>query len=512
MKSPITTASALALAGIGFSTAQAQAQAQKKPNVLFIMTDQQSYNMVSALNRTPYFSTPNIDRLVRSGYTFANCAAAHPVSVPSRFALLTGESPAEYGIRINASPASHEKEIMGLITQRAMGVLFKKAGYETYYGGKVHLPFANGKSGKESLTSPPTEYGFDHVYTLDEREILARKSAAFFSEYKSDKPFLLFVSFINPHDICRVLNYCLSNKKATDYPGVESIETLDPLRDVMRSKGDAYYQTDRGVDLPFNYAATDRHPLNPTRYQSKYSDTDWRKYRWTYERLVELVDAEIGKVLNGLDKSKYRDNTIVIFTSDHGDMSGAHHMSGKNIFYEECLKIPFIFKGPGIRKGVIDTSSPVCNGWDALPTMLDLAGIPVPPELKGISLRETLTKGTPVAQKRKYIHSETDNGFCIIEDGRYQYSRHEWTPKFGLDGDPEVLFDLQKDPGQLHNLTGDTDYAAKLVELRTALDHQMSIRGLSFKKGPTAAQLKAAGEQAANKKGGRHREKLEEDE
>ena len=114
----------------------------KSPNFLYIMTDQQSYYMISAVSAAlkndnyanlPYLHTPNLDRLVRSGYTFSNCYAAHPVSGPSRFSLLTASSPTYYGMSGNYTPGGEKGEMMyDMIQERSMGVLFKKAGYNTY--------------------------------------------------------------------------------------------------------------------------------------------------------------------------------------------------------------------------------------------------------------------------------------------------------------------------------------------------------------------------------------------
>ena len=201
-----------------------------------------------------------------------------------------------------------------------------------------------------------------------------------------------------------------------------------------------------------------------------------RVHMWFYYRLMEQVDKEIGKVLDALENSPYKDNTLIVFTSDHGEMACSHGLTGKNHPYQECQKVPLIFVGKNIPEGVVDCTNTVCNGWDMLPTMLDLSGIDVPEELNGLSLKKVITDGKKL--DRKYLYFETVNSYGVIEDGRYKYT------KFGLAGDnengTEALFDLSEDPGELHNLIFDPDCGQKAGELRAELERQMERYGTSY--------------------------------
>jgi choline-sulfatase len=456
------------------------------------MTDQQSYYMISAITNAldpaspyannNYFKTPNLDRLVKSGYTFSNCYAANPVSGPSRYALLTGESPNAVGMTGNFSPGGENGEkIMSIITTRAMGTLFKNAGYQTCYGGKVHLAWADGRSGKGSINDAPFKYGFDNYMTEDDRAILAQKGAEFITTYKDKDPFLLFLSFMNPHDIC-MTQLLFNNKKVEEFEGLEGLEWRSRINQIAWSE--VYYKMDHKkfegeelAKLPANSAPTDKFPLALGGRTVKFDDEYRMKvHLWFYYRLVEQVDAEIGQVLDALENSPHRDNTIIVFTSDHGEMAGSHGLTGKNFPYEECQKVPMIFAGKGVKKGVIDNTTPVCNGWDLLPTMLDIAGLEIPKELHGMSLYKQITTGKSI--KRKYLYYETVNSYGVLENGRYKYTRLMPSRKI-TDGN-EALFDLEKDPGELHNLVFDKSYTAKLSKLRTALAAEMKFRGTSF--------------------------------
>ena len=178
----------LALSLVGSSTIYAQT----KPNVLVIMTDQQSYNMMSCMG-DKWLSTPNMDKIASMGYRFEKTYCVNPVCMPSRYSLLTGHYASEVGIKDNTYAFDAEK-VKTTIASGALGILFQKAGYETLYSGKVHLYGAN----------KLTDYGFklDGYDPYDGPAICAEKFLPEYAKAKQTKPFLLFLSFMNPHDIC----------------------------------------------------------------------------------------------------------------------------------------------------------------------------------------------------------------------------------------------------------------------------------------------------------------------
>ncbi|MGM9748790.1 MAG: sulfatase [Candidatus Cryptobacteroides sp.] len=475
--------SKLTLGGMALA-APIAANAQEHPNIVYIMTDQQSYYMISALSQqlkngdpyasNPYVSTPNLDRLVRSGYSFADCYSAHPVSGPSRFALLTASSPNHYGMTGNFTPGGERGQQMKQdISERAMGTLFRNAGYQTFYAGKVHLPWANGNSGKGSIYEAPYYYGFDKYLTDDDREELAEVGSRFFSEYKGSDPFLLFISFMNPHDIC-MTQVLFNNKQLSDFKTdeIDRRARVNQInwRTTFREMDPKLFDSDTLAALPANLAPTDVFPYYKPKRQFEMDEHNMRVHIWFYYKLMEQVDQQIGSILDALDKSPYKDNTIIVFTSDHGEMACSHELTGKNYPYQECQKVPLIFAGKNIPQGYVDTSNTVCNGWDMLPTMLDLAGIDIPKEFNGISLKNTILDGKKV--NRKYLYFETVNSYGVIDSGHYKFIRFGGiTPSEGTDN--EVLFDLEKDPGELHNMIADPAYKGKVKELRKALDKKM---------------------------------------
>ena len=468
MKIHIVTSAALALSAAGQLHAAAPVGA-KNPNVLLLITDQQSWEMVHAVSGNPWVKTPNIDRLVKNGYAFANAFCANAISMPSRWAMFTGESTAAFDMQDNAAPTSKKNEIIEAARTRSMGTLYKKAGYDTYYIGKLHLAWCDGMSSNKN----PFNYNFTYLEP-DERMKGARAGANFFESRKGKKPFLLCVSLINPHDIgvdklvITEGGNPTNDKQAKTDAGINGLSYLPKIE----ALGDDFFLSDRSDPFPANFARTDKHPLDPVfdKFYGGYTDLEWRKYIWFYHRLVEQVDGEIGVVLDALEKSPYKDNTLIIFTSDHGDMGGSHHLAKKNIMYHECERIPLIFSGPGVVGG-IDRTTPVCNGWDLVPTMCSIAGIEIPKELRGLSLWPQVTGGAPV--HRDYLYLEASNGFEIMQDNRWVYLFYE------TKGYPEVLYDLQNDPGQLYNIVARPENKAKLEELRAILKNEIASRGLT---------------------------------
>jgi choline-sulfatase len=189
-----------------------------------------------------------------------------------------------------------------------------------------------------------------------------------------------------------------------------------------------------------------------------------------YHRLTESVDFQIGRVLSALKNAGLEENTLIVFTSDHGDMNGSHGLILKNVLFEEAQRVPLIFAGKGIKRNFADHATLVCNGLDFIPTICDLTGIEVPKGLPGISLKSFLTGEGPKPE-RKYIVTEDYNGFQIT-DGRYKFTIFE------LPGNPEILTDLQANPGETINYSGDPAYNKMKTQLKKELMANLSKRGL----------------------------------
>jgi len=435
--------------------------AQSKPNVLYIMTDQQSYNMMSCMGNK-WLSTPNIDKIAKMGTRFEHTYCANPVSQPSRFSLLTGHYASEVGVKQN-SPAYNKDAVRAIVSKDALGNLFTKAGYVCVYSGKTHL----------YGTRDVSEYGFK-LNSLDPYEgpaIYAEKFLAEKSNQKNGKPFFMFLSFMNPHDICP--ENWLTKNKSGKYSNEGASDEPARLLEIKKTMKESDYKS----QIPPR--ALNRAPINGedpemvamSSQSREWSDTRFDLYNWMYHRLTESVDTQIGRVLTALEKSGQLENTIIVFTSDHGEMNGAHGLVTKNVLFEECQRVPFIIAGKGIKSNYLDKTTLVCNGLDFIPTICDLSNVACSKDLPGISLKPYLT-GEGTKPNRKYIITEDFNGFQI-NDGRYKLSKYE------LPGNPIILTDIQTNPGETINYANDPAYSPIRQLLEKELMSNLSKRGLT---------------------------------
>lgn len=437
------------------------ARSSGRPNVLLIITDQQHAGMMSCADNA-WLKTPAMDALAARGVRFERAYCGNPVCVPSRFSMMTGVLPSRIGMDRNGPPAFPVTEE---ILQHSLGHVFREAGYAPVYGGKVHLPGTKGKG--------IAAYGFD-VLTGDERDELARKCGVFFRQ-NHDKPFLLVASFINPHDICYMAidAFTQANSRPLMYPKSErERECLaEALRLPTGVSREAFF-ANVCPPLPDNFEIPPREPaaVRDTDWrgfrpyvQEHWSEEDWRLHRWAYARLTERVDAQIGQVLSSLRESGLDKNTVVVFTSDHGDMDAAHRLEHKSMPYEEAARVPLIISPPGAsEQGHVDKTHLVSTGLDLIPTLCDFAGIEIPPPLAGRSVKPLVNAANETHRWRDHLVVENERSRVLIS-ARHKYAVYD-------QGEPrEMLIDLKADPGEMNNLATDSQHAKILAQHRAFL-------------------------------------------
>jgi choline-sulfatase len=445
-----------------------------KPNILLIITDQQHAGMLSCAGNA-YVQTPNLDSLARTGVRFERAYCGNPVCVPSRFCMLSGTMPSRIGMETNGEIGN---EIPQEILDDAMGAVFRRAGYQTVYGGKTHLPGGL----KKRLIE---RYGFESL-TADQRAELAERCAAFLRE-KHERPFLLVASFINPHDICYMAIRAWQTsgtvgKGAKVTPlSPPAIECLDAA--LQRPPGVSEEQFFRDVcpPLPANYGIPDGElsvfgdKLGGFRgyVRQHWTERDWRLHRWAYARLTERVDGEIGKVLAALRESGLEKSTLVLFTSDHGDMDSAHRFEHKSLLYEEAVRVPLIVSWKGVTQGgLVDRDHLVSTGLDLTPTLCDFAGVPVPASLKGRSVK-SLAKGQPAEPWRGHLVVENHQARLVLAE--------RWKYMVGASGPVrEMVTDLTRDPGEMKNLASEPAYRGRLETGRRLLKEWYASHGLTL--------------------------------
>ena len=455
-----TAGGAVGLALDRCASATERRAGNSRPNILFIMTDQQHAGMMSCVGNK-WLRTPAMDRLAASGIRFERAYACNPVCVPNRFSLQTGLMPSAIGMSHNGD--SHEAAVTDGMVRQSLGRLFKKAGYETVYGGKVHLP--RKMKGIQNL-------GYRNL-TGNSRQGLADACAEFI-EGEHKRPFFLFASFINPHDIC----YMAINdfNRAQDRPPSGNIDsrTCEAVLDIARKSDDIDSFVEKNCPaLPENHEVPESEPqciaqkyteARPFRayVRRNWTESQWRLHRWAYCRLTEMVDTEIGTVLDALRDASLEESTLVVFTSDHGDMDSAHRLEHKSVLYEEAVRVPFVMSYKRvIPRGKVHDGHLVSNGLDLLPTLCDYAGIRAPGGLHGESLRVLAEGGTP-DNWRDFVVCESQNGRSLRTD-RYKYVLYD-------SGEGrEQLIDVKNDPGEMNNLAGRADYENVLNKHRKLL-------------------------------------------
>ncbi len=443
------------------STFQALEKARVRPNILLIITDQQAADMMSCAGNR-WLKTPNMDRLAAEGVRFERAYCANPVCIPSRFSLFSGVMPSVIGMDDNAD---EKNPVAPEILSRAMGSVFQAAGYQTVYAGKVHLPGQPGVQGNVKA------YGFQDWLAPGDAEGRAPtvQACASFLRTRHEKPFLLVASLINPHDICY--------QPLREW--VQSLPPLDKRSKLISPKAlvdlDAALQLPAGVSeqdffsqvcppLPANHAIPEREltAFGATKRggyldwaRQHYTARQWQLYRWAYARLTEKVDAEIGQLLEALRGAGLEENTVVLFTSDHGEQAGAHRAVTKGYLYEESTRIPFIVRWPGVvQAGRVDAEHFISSGLDLIPTLCDCAGVPVPSALKGRSVRP-LAEGRAVADWRSFLVVENRRSL-LVHTGQWKYMvGHADSAEPPAPVVREMLIHLGKDAGELTNLAGD---------------------------------------------------------
>lgn len=404
------------------------AQQAKRPNVLLIMTDQQTAAAMSSAGNQD-LHTPAMDKLAANGVRFTRAYCAQPLCTPSRTAIFSGKMPFETGFTGNAE----EKDGQWPDSVRMMGEIFRDGGYKTGYVGKWHLPLSSANIAR---------HGFDYIKNTsfgDYNDAATPSFCANFIKLNKDRPFLLVASFLNPHDICEWAR-------------------ADPLKmDLLQDAPDTSLcpQLPANWDIPANEPAIvrEQQKVSFRTYPTvNWTNAQWRKYRWAYNRLVEKVDNYIGMVLASLEKYGVADNTIIIFTSDHGDGYAAHKWNQKQILYEEAANVPFIISRLHQGKPRTDDML-ICNGTDIIPTICGFTGVAAPAGLKGVDLSKRIVNNTVVLRDTLVIETDfADNDVLLGISGRAVISGNYKYIFYSKGTIKEQLFDLSKDPGEMNNL------------------------------------------------------------
>ena len=448
----------LLLALVAASLSLSAPALDRRPNIVFIITDQQFADAMSCRMGTQFIQTPTMDRLAQTGTLFTRAYSSNPLCMPWRASVFTGRYPHETRVTQNTLPEGgvDPKEFVSL------GNYFRDDGYDAAYSGKWHLCF----NVKETNT-----HGFEMVTGKDPggHDAGVTDGAVKFLSRPHEKPFLLVASYLNPHNICEWARRLAGREQGLNCGEIGEPPPLDQLPPLPANLAPPKNEPD-GMTLmrPAYQVESGPFPVG------KFTQEDWRTHRWGYYRMIEKADAEIGKLLAALRKADLEDNTLIVFTSDHGECAGAHGFNQKTVLYDESARVPLILAFKGRTSGAT-TDRLVNTGVDLLPTMLEFAGLQVPKRLPGRSLMP-LVLGKPVIGWRDHLVVENDmsqagelDGLTPRMEGRMVRTERFKYCLYSRGQQRESLVDMQADPGEMTNLAADPDYRAVLLQHRELL-------------------------------------------
>lgn len=398
---------------------------QEPYNIFLVCTDQQFAGAMSCAG-TEYVETPAMDRLAERGVRFPETYCGNPLCSPSRACLFSGEPSHVHGVQHN------REEFADHVHDRTLGHLLSAEGYDCAYGGEWHVP-------THDITP---DHGFERICGYND-DRLPGAVKEYLCRDRED-PFCLVASFDNPHNICE---WARDQTLPWGNVNVPPVEECPPL--------------------PANFSVPPFEPKSLEEWRgldmAGATPEEWRQYRYVYFRLVERVDEALGDVLDTFDDEGLWEDTVVVFTADHGDMHGAHELQQKQIAYEESVRVPLLIAGPDTASGTTDDRL-VSNGYDILPTLCDYAGVDPPAEARGYSLRAP-ARGDAPDEWRDYLVTQGTHiiPFRMVRTPRYKYAVYE-------KGRPrEQLFDMDRDRGEMVNLAVDAAHEDVLEEHRERL-------------------------------------------
>jgi arylsulfatase A-like enzyme len=450
MKNPLIAllAGLLLLIASCNSSHQKNAEYSSKPNILFIMTDQHNATALSCYGNKE-ISTPNLDRLASEGVLFENAICQTGQCVPSRYSIWTGRYARSTGTYFNGQGQNPD--------ENTVGDLFRKAGYVTGTIGKHH----------QIMNAENNNHGFDTV--LVPRVNLMPVDTLPYAEVHPGRSPVGTSSLSNEEHTCGLitqasLDFIRANKEK---PFVLWCSYFGPHTPINPSLPWANQYDAESITLPPNHQSVDWETPGMEGLISKsgpYSKPEYHKKSLAlYYGFVSQIDYNIGRMIQELEALGLLENTIVVYTADHGEMMSEHQSWTKGLTgYDATIRVPLIIRDATTFTGGQKTEK-LAGSIDLLPTLLDLAGLEIPENIQGVSLRPS---NLEKENWRKYIFSEigrdTENNVVTVRSQTHKYVHFRKDAQTTY----EQFFDLEKDPWEMTNLVDDPSYAQMISNFR----------------------------------------------
>ena len=467
-----------------------------RPNIIFLLADDLRADSLG-VNGHPLVQTPNIDKLAKDGVNFSNAFIATPVCPPSRISIFLGLPERVHGVGFSSSYKVTEDQ-----WKKSYPALLKENNYHTGFIGKFGVEYYSlgrrigqkfdywwGHNGWTRFLPKTTRHPSARLYHRAKKDIITpimgEAIEEFLAQTPDNKPFCLSVSFNVPHGSQTTSMHGENNTN-------KAIPFKKPAKMIPALKGHPIYHDlyrNKDIKIP-DETGTDPYQYIPKNvmsqggrksvYRYDYEKDSTREHHIRYYQQITGLDKVIGELVTALKKKGIADNTVIIFTSDHGLMMGEYGMGGKGLLYDLCSKIPLFIFDPRLDQSLRDrTIDKLVSSTDLTTTILDYAGVSAPKEMAGESLRPLLKKENIKWRDELFLESLftlRDNPFCEgIRTHKWKYIRmydgvggfkekhvnfSGRTPLF------EQLFDFDNDPEEKVNLIGKYADTKLLKELR----------------------------------------------
>ncbi len=419
--------------------------ADRRPNILFIFTDDQRFDTIGALGNEQIV-TPSMDALVANGICFTHAAimgsTIPAVCCPSRAMLMSGRT-------LYRAP----RDLAATIT---FPEVFRAAGYETFSTGKWHNEppsFARSFSAGDKIFfggmsdhlavpvqdfDPTGRYPKDRAYTGEKfsTDMFTDASVRFLRDYRGEAPFLLYTSYTAPHD--------------PRTPPQKYKDMYDPDDITLPPNFMPEHPFDNG-EMTIRDELLAPWPRTPEVVRQHIAD---------YYGMISHIDDDIGRLLETLEDTDHADNTIIVFAGDNGLAVGRHGLMGKQNMYEHSVRVPLVITGPGIPRG--RRTDALCYLLDIFPTLCDLTGLEIPQPVEGQSLAPIISgQRTQLRDSLFFAYRDCQRA---VRDDRYKLIEY-----YVDDARTTQLFDVAQDPWELNDLAEEAAYADELARLRELL-------------------------------------------
>jgi arylsulfatase len=468
-----------------------------RPNILWICTDQQRYDTIGALGNA-YVSTPNLDRLVEHGASFTHAYCQSPICTPSRGSFLTGMYPSR--VHVNGNGNERFPDHVPLVTK-----MLADAGYDCGLIGKLHLAGAYGRVEPRVADgyrywqyshAPRDDWPAGHDYAewvrdkgyslreltqrpegipaeLHQTTWCAEKTIEFIRQH-ARSPWLASVNIYDPHPPFNPPQAYRDQFDPVAMPGALFRDSdLEQQTKLAAMDFQSQVKDPSALDIKNPVLAVT--PSSGVETAESVGARDAKTLQAAYYAMIKLIDDQVGRILDALEETGQRENTVVLFMSDHGEMLGDHGLIQKGCrFYEGLVRVPLIWSWPG-KFRANSRSDALVELTDIAPTLLEIAGEEVPAEMQGRSLLPQLTGESPASDHREFVRSEY-YGALDLPDGTYATMFRDAQYKLVVYHGHALgeLYDLSEDPEEFINLWDDPDYTqTKLQLMQRSFDESM---------------------------------------